>query len=160
MTAATDTKLSPHTTWLFAFGSIAAGIAIAYALQGLGQKVTAAVYFAVVAAGGFASTYLTRASIGRAVIAFAVGAAAAAVAYYFLVASVTSAVTTTMTDAVSAGSAHAQGVEAGAKLGQTMGIFVAAIVFLESIVAGVTGSIAGAKVRSGGGLPALAKTAR
>ena len=44
----TQTKLSPHTTWLFAFGSIAAGIISSYALSGLGQKVTAAVDFAIV----------------------------------------------------------------------------------------------------------------
>ena len=52
MTTETN-KLSAHTTWLFAFGSIATGIAASYALTGLGTKVTAAVYFAIVAIGMF-----------------------------------------------------------------------------------------------------------
>lgn len=159
-TASTDSKLSPHTTWLFAFGSIAAGIAVSYALQGLGQKVTAAVYFALVAIGGFGSTYLTRARTGGAVLSFLVGAIAAAAGYYLLVAHVTSGVTTAMTDAASAGSAHAQAVDAGAKLGQTFGIFVAVIVFLETIVAGIGGAIAGGKARGQGGLAALSAMAK
>ena len=163
MTTQTQTKLSPHTTWLFAFGSIAAGIGSSYALAGLGQKVTAAVYFAIVAIGGFASTYLTRAGTGRAILSFLAAAGVAAAAYFVLVDHLMSAATTMAVDATSAGAAHAQGVEAGAQFGKTMGIFVAVIVFLETIVAGIAGSIAGAKSRGAGGLAALgamAKSAR
>jgi hypothetical protein len=68
-----------------------------------------------------------------------------------------------MVDATSAGQAHAQGVEIGAQMGHTMGIFVAVIVFLETIVAGIGGAIAGWKSRNAGGLQALgamAKSAR
>jgi len=137
-----NTKLSPHTSWLFAFGSIAAGIAASYALNGLGQKVTAAVYFAIVAAGGFGATYWTRARVRGAVLSFFTGAGVAAVAYYMLVASLLSTATTAV-----GGTA-----QVGSELGKTMGIFVAALVFLETIVAGIGGAIAGAKVRAAGGL--------
>jgi hypothetical protein len=160
MTTQTNTKLSPHTTWLFAFGSIAAGIATSYALSGLGQKVTAGVYFAIVAIGGFASTYLTRARVRGAVAAFLTAAAVAAVAYFFLVDHIFRAATTVMTDAVSGGQAHAQGVEAGSVFGRVFGVFVAAIVFLETTVAGIAGSVAGAKSRGGGSLAALGAMAR
>ena len=156
----TDSKLSAHTTWLFALGAIATGIAASYALNGLGQKVTAAVYFAVVAIGGFASTYMTRARVRGAVLAFVTGAALAAIAYFFLVSSLFEHTTTVMTDTVSGGAATAQGAKAGAAIGKTFGIFIAAIVFLETIVAGIGGAIAGGKVRGQGGLAALGAMAR
>jgi hypothetical protein len=160
MTNDNSTKLSPHTTWLFAFGAVAAGIATSFALQGLGQKVTAAVYFAVVALGGFASTYLTRARLRGAVLSFVVAATAAAIGYFFLVDHIFSTATTVMTDAVSNGQAHEQGVKAGAAFGKMFGVFVAVIVFLESIVAGIGGAIAGDKTRGQGGLAALGAIAR
>lgn len=160
MTTATSPKLSPHTTWLFAFGSIACGIATSFALSGLGQKVTAAVYFAIVAIGGFAATYLTRARVRGAILAFLTAAAVAAVAYFFLVDHIFRAATTVVTDAVSGGQAHAQGVQAGAMFGRVFGLFVAAIVFLETAIAGLAGSIAGAKSRGQGGLAALGALAR
>ena len=110
MTTTTETtKLSAHTTWLFALGSIATGIAASYALNGLGTKVTAAVYFAIVAIGGFASTYMTRARVRGAVLSFLTGAAMAAIAYYFLVSNLFETATTVMTDAASGGQAHAEG---------------------------------------------------
>jgi hypothetical protein len=163
MTMTTDSKLSPHTIWLFAFLSIAAGIATSYALSGLGQKVTAAVYFGIVAIGGFLSTYLTRARVRGAVLAFLAGGAVAAIAYYMLVNRIVADATTVMSDAASGGAATTEGAKAGATLGKTMGIFVAAIVFLETIVAGIGGAVAGSKVRGQGGLAAtttLAKSAR
>ena len=162
----TDSKLastharSPHATWLFAFGSIAAGIGASYALSGMGQKVTAAVYFAIVAIGGFASTYLTRARVRGAVLSFVAAASVAAIAYFFLVNHIFASATTVMSDAVSGGAATAEGAKAGATLGKTMGIFVAAVVFLETIVAGIGGAIAGGKVRGQGGLAALGAMAR
>jgi len=155
-----NTKLSPHTSWLFAFGSIAAGIAASYALNGLGQKVTAAVYFAIVAAGGFAATYLTRAKIGGAIATFLVGAAAAGVAYYLLVSYLFTTVTTVTTDVVSGGQAHTQGVEAGAKMGHVFGVFIAAFVFLETAIGGIIGAVVGYKSRGKVGGAALASLAR
>jgi hypothetical protein len=163
MTTTDSNKLSAHTTWLFAFGSIAAGIAASYALQGLGTKVTAAVYFAIVALGGFASTYLTRARARGAVLSFVAAAAVAGVAYYMLVSSLVETTTTVMTDAASAGQATSEGAKAGATMGKTMGMFVGAIIFLETIVAGIGGALAGKKVRGQGGfaaLGAMAKSAR
>ena len=163
MSSTTTTKLSRHTAWLFAFGSIATGIVASYALSGLGQKVTAAVYFAIVAIGGFLSTYMTEAKVRGAVLTFLTGAAVAAVAFFFHVSHLMESATTLATDAVSGGQAHAEGAKAGAAMGKTFGIFVAAIVFLETIVAGIGGAIAGGKVRGQGGLAALgalAKSAR
>src|SRR4051794_27151468 len=101
MTNENSTKLSPHTTWLFAFGAVAAGIATSYALAGLGQKVSAAVYFAVVAIGGFGSTYMTQARVRGAVLSFFVAATAAAIGYFFLVDHIVSHGTTALTDAAS-----------------------------------------------------------
>ncbi|MEO8549413.1 MAG: hypothetical protein ABI678_05555 [Kofleriaceae bacterium] len=160
MTNTNDTKLSPHTTWLFALGSIAAGIAVSYALSGLGQKVTAAVYFGIVAIGGFLSTYLTRAKTGGAILSFLAAGGVAAAGYYVLVSHLVGGATTAMGDMASAGQAHVQASQAGVQMGQTFGIFVAVIVFLETIVAGIGGAIAGAKSRGAGGLSALSAMAK
>jgi hypothetical protein len=156
----TNEKLSKHTTWLFAFGSVAAGIATSYALSGLGQKATAAIYFGLVAIGGFASTYLTQARVRGAILSFFVTALVAAGAYFMLVDHLFSTATTMATDLASGGSAHAEGVKIGASFGKTMGMFVAAIVFLETIVAGIGGAVAGAKARGAGGFAALGAMAR
>lgn len=158
MTDTNDSKLSAHTTWLFALGAVAAAIGASYALAGFGQKVAAAAYFAIVAAGGFASTYLTRARVRGAVLAFTAVAAVAAVAYFFLVDHVFRTATTTLADA--AGAPRGQGAAAGAAFGKTFGMVVAAIVFLETIVGGIGGAIAGARVRGQGGLAALGALAR
>jgi len=160
MTTTTNSKLSPATTWLFAFGSIAAGIATSYALSGLGQKVTAAVYFAIVAIGGFASTYMTRARVRGAVLAFLTAATVAAISYFFLVDHLFKTATVVMSDAVSGGQAHEQGVAAGATFGKVFGVFVAVIVFLETTVAGIAGAVTGAKSRGETGLAALGAAAR
>lgn len=159
-TTTTSPKLSRHTTWLFAFGSIAAGIVASYALNGLGQKVTAAVYFAIVAIGGFLSTYMTQARVRGAVLAFLTGAAVAGIAYFFLVSHLMESATTLAADAASGGQAHAEGAKAGAAMGKTFGIFIAAIVFLETIIAGIGGAIAGGKTRGQGGLAALSALAK
>jgi hypothetical protein len=149
-------KLSPHTVWLFAIGSIAAALGVSYALSGMGQKVTAAVYFAIVAVGGFLSTYATRARVVSAILAFLLGAGAAAGGYWALIASLSHSVT----NAVTAGSTDAAAVHAGNQMANTLGIFVAVIVFLETFVAGCAGSVAGAKSRGQGGLAALASATR
>ncbi len=56
----TNAKLSPHTTWLFALGSIATGIGASFVLSGLGQKATAAIYFAIVALNWALATAAAR----------------------------------------------------------------------------------------------------
>ena len=156
----TNKKLPSGTSWLFALGGVAAGIALSFALQGLGQKATAAIYFAVVAAAGFGATYLTRSKFGGAALAFCASAAIAGVAYFFLVDHFMRAATSVMTDAVSLGRAHAQGVEAGAVFGRTFGIFIAIMVFLETIIAGLLGAFAGYRARDKGGLAAVGSLAR
>ena len=155
-----NTKLSSQTTWLFAAASVLAGIGISYAVAGFGQKAAAAAYFAIVAIGGFASTYLTRARIGQAVLAFLAVGALAAVGYFFLVDAIFRTTTVAMTDAVSGGAAHAQGAEMGSFFGRFFGIIVAIVVFLETIVAGIGGAVAGAKSRGQAGLGALAAAAK
>jgi len=153
-------KLAPSLAWLFALGAVVAGIALSVALNGLGQKVTAAVYFAIVAAGGFASTYLTRARLGAAIGAFAFASVAAAVGYYALVSHVVASATTVMADTMSAGSAHAQAAASGSVMGHFFGIVIAVVVFLETIVAGIVGAVAGAKsAKSGNAMGNLAAAA-
>ncbi|MDQ3365168.1 MAG: hypothetical protein M3680_07050 [Myxococcota bacterium] len=156
----TTTKLSPHAVWLFAFGATIAGIGASYAASGFGQKAAAAVYFAVIAIGGFGATYLTRARVRGAVLAFLTAAAVAAIAYFFLVNALFRTATTVMTDVASGGSAHQQGVEAGATFGTFFGVVVAAVVFLETIVAGIGGAVAGSKLRDQGGLTAVGAMGR
>jgi hypothetical protein len=149
-TTTTTPKLSANLVWLFALAAVAAGIGSSFALAGLGQKVTAAIYFGVVAVGGFASTYLTRATITRAVFAFLGVALVAAIAYFFLIDYIFRTATTTMTDAMSGGAAHAEGAKAGSVFGNVFGVFAAVIVFLETGVAGVVGIIAGRKAATSG----------
>lgn len=158
--ARSSSKLSPHTLWLFAFGAVIAGIGVSYAVAGLGQKVAAAAYFAVVAAAGFSSMYFTRARLRGAVLAFLVVATLAAIAYFFLVESIFRTATVTMTDAVSGGQAHAEGVKAGGVFGRVFGIVVAVVVFLETTIAGIGGAIAGDRSRGKGGLLAAGALAR
>jgi hypothetical protein len=150
-----DQRLSAHMVWVFALGSVVAGIGVSYAASGLGQKVCAAIYFALVGIGGFASTYLTRARVRGAVLAFLVVGAVAAISYFFLVSTIVQQATTVVTDAASGGQAHAQGAEAGATFGKMFGIIVAVVVFLETIVAGIAGAVIGDKSRGTGGIAAL-----
>ena len=162
MTNSIESKLSPHTTWLFAFGSIAAGIATSYALTGLGQKVTAAVYFGLVAIGGFLSTYLTRARVGGAILAFLTAGVVAAGGYYLLMSHLMGGATTAMADRVRLPSPRASGRCRRAD-GPYDGHLRRGDQFLETIVAGIGGAVAGWKSRSAGGLQALgamAKSAR
>ena len=156
----TKEKLSGKTGWLFALGSVAAGIGASYATAGMGQKVSAAIYFAIVAAGGFASTYLTKARIRAAVGAFLAVAVLAAVSYFFLVNHMVQSATVTMSDAVSGGQAHQAGVQAGGVFGKFFGIIIAAVVFLETIVAGITGAVIGGKNRDKTGLAAVSALKR
>ena len=148
-------KLSSHMVWVFALASVAAGIGASYAASGLGQKAAAAIYFALVAIGGFASTYLTKARVRGAVLAFITVGAIAAVAYFMLMSSIVATATTAVSDAASGGQAHAQGAQAGATFGKMFGIIVGAVVFLETIVAGITGAVIGDKSRGQGGLAAI-----
>ncbi len=148
-------KLSSHMVWVFALVAVAAGIGASYAASGLGQKAAAAIYFALVAVGGFASTYLTKARVRGAVAAFLTVGAIAAVTYFFLINSIVSQATTVVADAASGGQAHAQGAQAGATFGKMFGIMVGAVVFVETIIAGITGAVVGDKSRGRGGIAAL-----
>lgn len=147
-------KYSRHTVWLYALAAVALGIGGAYATHGLGPKVTAGVYAAIVGGAGFASTFTTRARTRGAVAAFLLAGLAAAAIYYVLVSSVFAAATTAATDAVSGGDAHAhaEGAKAASVFGRFFGAFAAIIAFLETTIVGITGAVAGsaAKQQAGG----------
>ena len=150
-------KLNRHTVWLFALGAVTLGIAAAYATQGLGPRVTSAVYAGIVGIAGFGSTFATQARTRAAVGAFAVAGLLAAVAYYLVVSYVFRTVTTAMTDVASGGQAHAAGVQAGTFFGRFFGAFAAVVAFLETTVIGISAAVAGAKARAQGGLTAVAR---
>jgi hypothetical protein len=141
------TALHPQTTWLFALGAVAVGIGVGFLTRGLDPKISAGIYAAIVGAAGFGSTYLTRAKVRQAVLAFFVAAVACAGLYYLVVSSVMREATVLVTDTVSGGAAHADGVKAGATFGTFFGVIAAAIAFLETLVGGIIGAVAGAKLR-------------
>jgi hypothetical protein len=94
------------------------------------------------------------------VLSFLTAATVAAIAYFFLVDSIFRQATTAVTDAASGGAAHVEGVKAGETFGKIFGIFVAAIVFLETTIAGIGGAIAGSSSRGQSGLAAASSLAR
>jgi hypothetical protein len=159
-TSSASTKLNPQLTWLFALGALVVGVAVAYALSGLGNKVVAGAYAAIVGAAGFASTYLTRARVRLAVLAFLGAAAIAAVAYFYLVSHVFRTATTVMTDVASGGQAHAEGVKVGGIFGNFFGVFAGIVAFIETAVAGIGGAIAGDKAKAQGGISLATVAAR
>lgn len=141
-------KYSRHSVWLFSLGAVALGLGAAVATQGLGPKVTSAVYAAIVGVAGFGSTFATRARTRGAVGAFLLAALCAAVAYYAVVSYVFSTITTGMTDVVSGGQAHEAGVQAGTFFGRFFGAFAAVVAFLETSIVGISGAIVGARVKA------------
>jgi hypothetical protein len=145
-------RYSRHTVWLFALVAVALGLGAAVAFQGLGPKVTSAVYAAIVGLCGFAATFSTKARTRGAVGAFLVAALIAAAAYYAVISYVFSAVTTGMTDAVAVGDGAAQVHDAGVKMGtffgRFFGAFAAVVAFLETSIVGIGGAIAGARVKA------------
>jgi hypothetical protein len=142
------TALHPQTTWLFAFGAVVIGIGVGYLTRGLSPKISAGIYAAIVGLAGFGSMYLTRARLRTAVLAFFVAAVACAGLYYLVVSSVIGDTTTLMTDSMSGGQAHEQNAKIGTTFGRFFGIFAAAVAFLETLVGGVIGAIAGGKFRA------------
>jgi hypothetical protein len=150
-------KLNRHTVWLFALGAVTLGIAAAFATQGLGPKVTSAVYAGIVGIAGFASTYATQARTRAAVGAFLLAGLIAAIAYYLVVSYVFSTVTTAMTDVVSGGQAHEAGKQVGTLFGRFFGAFAAVVAFLETSIVGIGAAVAGARAREQGGLTAAAR---
>ena len=154
--------LHPQTTWLVALGAVAVGIGVGFLTKGLDPKISAGIYAGIVGLAGFGSMYLTRARLRDAVLAFFVAAAACAVLYYFVVSSVIGGATTVMGDAVSGGQAHEQAKEAGTFMGRFFGVFAAAIAFLETLIGGIVGAVAGNKYRAHveSGSPSLARASR
>jgi hypothetical protein len=153
-------KLSPHLVWLFALGAVAVGLGAAFATQGLGAKVTAAVYAGIVAIAGFASTFTTRARTRAAVLAFLLAALAAAALYYVVVSTIFATATREAVEVVSAGEAGAAGAEAGDFFGRFFGAFAAIVAFLETSIVGITGAVAGAKARGQVARPSWSAEAR
>jgi hypothetical protein len=142
-------KYDARTIWLFAIGSVALGIAAAFATQGLGPKVTSAVYAGIVGVAGFASTFATKARVRGAVGAFLFAALLAAIGYYAVVSYVFSTVTSQATDLMSNGQAHEAGVQAGTFFGRFFGAFAAIVAFLETSIVGIAGAVAGSRAKSG-----------
>jgi len=142
-------KFDSRTVWLFAFGSVALGVAASFATQGLGPKVTSAVYAGIVGIAGFASTFSTRARTRGAVGAFLVAALLAAIGCYALVSYVFSTVTSQATDLVSNGQAHEAGVQAGTLFGRFFGAFAAVVAFLETSIIGIAAAVAGSRAKAG-----------
>jgi len=141
-------SLHPQMPWLFAFGAVAIGIGVGFLTRSLNPKISAAIYAGIVGLAGFGSMYLTRARLGTAILAFFVAAAACAGLYYALVSSIMGDATSVMTDAVSGGQAHEEGVKIGTTFGRFFGVFAAAIAFLETFVGGVIGAVAGSRMRA------------
>jgi hypothetical protein len=138
-------KLNGNLVWAFALGAIVLGIAAAWLTAGMGNKVSAAVYFGVFAAAGFLSVFLTRSKTGVGVLAFGVAAVASGLIYYFIVSSIISGATAEMATAV--GGAADDASKAGSVMGSTMGLFAAGLIFLDTLVAGIGGCLVGAKQR-------------
>lgn len=156
-------SLHPQMPWLFAFGAVALGIGVSFLTRNLSQQTNAAIYAGIVGVAGFGSMYLTRAKLGTAILAFFAAAAVCGVLYYVIVSSLMSGATQVLTDTVSGGKAHAQGVEAGTMFGRFFGVFAAAFAFLETFLGGVIGAVAGSRMRGkvADGQPAgLARAAR
>jgi hypothetical protein len=141
-------KLTPNLVWLYAIGALALGIAAAFATQGLGAKVTAAVYAGIVAIAGFASTFTTSARVRTAVLAFLLAAVAAAALYFVVVSSVIAGATTAMADTVSLGQAGAESAEAGSVMGTFFGVVAAVVAFAETAFFGIGGAVVGSRARA------------
>ncbi|HUJ63298.1 MAG TPA: hypothetical protein VLX92_32590 [Kofleriaceae bacterium] len=140
---ATDSKLPPNSTWLFALATLAVAIGVTYLIphvvsHHLTFKATCAVYLAIYGAGATLATFVSRAGIGRVIGSFAVASIGLGIFYYVVVArSVASAVD-------SLGGSEGAASIAGAAIGYTY----AAGFTLSAIAAGISGALFGNKLRN------------
>ena len=130
-------KLSSAYVWLFALCAVVVGAGSAYITSGLGAKVSSGVYFAIFLVSGFAATALTEAKALVGVGAMLLASTISAAVYYFVAMQA-------MVDATSALGA----ADAGGAFGAAIGAFVAVVTFFVSAAGGVSGSVAGSRVRA------------
>ncbi|HJK92722.1 MAG TPA: hypothetical protein RMH85_32770 [Polyangiaceae bacterium LLY-WYZ-15_(1-7)] len=129
-------SLDAKFVWLFALAAVLLGAGSGYVTSGMGGSVASAVYFGIFSVSGFLATLLTRSKVGMAIGAFALASLLSAGGYYFLVASATQEATEAL---------GATG-DTGA-LGAFMGGFVAVIVLVGTLVAGIAGTVTGGRFR-------------
>jgi hypothetical protein len=151
-------RFAPSATWLFALAAIVLGVGAAFATKNLPPKIAAGVYAAIVAAAGFGAGFTTRAKLRSTVGVFFLAAVVVGVGYYFLVSHVFSTAVTTLTDTTVAmggdAAAKANGAHAAGVMGKFFGIFAGAIGFLETLIVGIGGAVAGNKLKEQSG-PAM-----
>ncbi len=141
---ATDTKLSPNFTWLFALATLGVTIGVNYLIPHvvhgpLTPKQLAAVYFVIYGAGAFGAMMLTSASTLRVVGSFAVGALGLGVFYYEVVARAMAAIA----------SAMGAGASGASSFGAVSGLLFAVFFAFEALGAGIAGALFGRKLRRG-----------
>ncbi|MBP9086263.1 MAG: hypothetical protein KBG15_09090 [Kofleriaceae bacterium] len=157
-------RFAPSATWLFALAAIVLGVGAAFATKNMPPKIAAGVYAAIVAVAGFGAGFMTRARLRSTVGVFFVAAVIVGVGYFFLVSHVFSTAITTVTDTtVAAGgnvAAKANGAQAASFMGKFFGIFAGIVGFLETLVVGIGGAVAGSKLKEQSGSSMTAAHAR
>ena len=130
---------------LFAIVAVALAIGSGYATADMGQTVGLAIYFAIFAIAGFASSFATKAGKGMAILAMIAAALVTGACYYGIVSSTMAEATEALSTGV--GAEGDQAAEAGGILGTFMGVVVAVVAMGDALVAGIGGAIAGAKAK-------------
>ncbi|HPH64685.1 MAG TPA: hypothetical protein PLF40_03040 [Kofleriaceae bacterium] len=144
-------RFAPSAIWLFALAAIVLGVGTAFATKNLPPKIAAGVYAAIVGAAGFGAGFATRAKLRSTVGVFLVAAVVVGVGYYFLVSHIFSTAVTTLTDTTTAmggdAAAKANGAHAAGVFGKFFGIFAGVVGFLETLIVGIGGAVAGNKLK-------------
>ncbi|MEM9069924.1 MAG: hypothetical protein AAGE52_15535 [Myxococcota bacterium] len=130
-------SLNKNFVWLFAVAALGLSIASGFVTSGMGGTIASAVYFGIFAVSGFLAMALTQAGTGMGVVAFLVASLSSAAGYYFVIASATQ-------EATSALGANA---EATGVAGAFIGGFFAVIILIGTLVAGISGVVAGGRFR-------------
>jgi hypothetical protein len=137
-------KLNPNLAWVFGVLAGLIGIGATFALMkaGAGKTVHYAVFGVIFLAAGFATTFLTSASIPISVLACGlVGGGIMAGFYYWALKSLFTAV-----GGVAAGLGGSAAGSAMGSLGSAVGIVAVLIVLVEALVASAAGSVAARKI--------------
>ena len=143
--------LSPGLAWVFGIlaGGVAFGATWGLAKAGIYSRPVQYAVFALVFLGfGFASTYLTKASLGMSIAASAVGALVVAGLTYWQLTSGIGAVSAAGAKIASAATGAADlgaAVKSAGSFLSTFAIIPVAIVFGIGLAAGISGNIAGKK---------------
>jgi hypothetical protein len=127
-------KLHANLVWLFGLGAILLALGGGYATANMGVKVSSAVFLGVFAVAGFLAAYLTAAGTGRTILAFLTASILTGGLYYVVISRAIAAAAGDSTSGASAGSAF--------------GAFFAAVVFLETVAAGIAGILVASKAKA------------